>query len=195
MTLHHRIFSAALVAILATTAMAHRAAAQQAAPQTAEAVLAATDQWARAYAAGSAPRTAMPGATADPSTLGTNGLAAVVGQYDEDATYAGTLQPFWLRGRAQIQDLWSRYFARYPDRRMIFRDRQAQVYGSTAVETGYAEMYMGASPQTSVPTFLRYSITRTMKNGQWLIASMIVDRIPSDQPPAGTMPPGANTQP
>jgi hypothetical protein len=75
---------------------------------------------------------------------------------------------------------------------MIFRDRDAQVFGDCAVETGYAEMYMGTSALNSVPTFLRYLITRTLRDGKWLIMNMIVDRLPSEQPAPGTMPPWAN---
>jgi hypothetical protein len=157
--------------------------------------LAATDAFARAYGAGAAPRTELRGAAALPQTQASNDLAAVVDQFDDNATYAGTLQPFWLRGKAEIQDLWSRYFARYPDRRLIFRDRQAHVYGNTSVETGYAEMYMGASATTSVPTFMRYAITRTLRDGRWLIVNMIVDKLPAEQPATGTMPPWANTPP
>ena len=182
-----------LAAALSIVAMAGSARGQAAPATDAQAVLAATDQFARAYAGGAASSRRMVGASADPAGEGTNDLAALVDQFDDDATYAGTLQPFWLRGKPQIRDLWSRYFARYPDRRMIFRDRQAQVFGNAAVETGFAEMYMGASPATSLPTFLRYSITRTLRDGHWLIASMIVDKLPAEQPPAGTMPAWANT--
>lgn len=180
---------------IAASGLATPAQAQPADREGAKAVLDATDRFAQAYAGGSAPRAQVSGATANPALAGANNLAALVEQFDDNATYAGTLQPFWLRGKSQIQDLWSRYFARYPDRRMIFRDRDAQVFGTFAVETGYAEMYMGASPATSVPTFLRYSISRTLRNGQWMIVSMIVDRVPSDQPAPGTMPPWANTPP
>ncbi len=159
----------------------------------AAAVLDATDQFARAYGSGRAPSVQTQAATANPATQATNNQAALVDQFDVNATYAGTLQPFWLRGKAQIQDLWSRYFARYPDRRLIFRDRDAEVFGDTAVETGYAEMYMGTSALTSVPTFMRYSITRVLRDGRWVIVSMFVDRLPSDQPLPGTMPPWANS--
>ncbi len=122
--------------------------AQTDAQKSAAAVLAATDQFAREYGSGRAPATQMQAATANPAVEGTNDLSALVNQFDDNATYAGTLQPFWLRGKAQIQDLWSRYFARYPDLRLIFRDRAAQVFGDASVESGFAEMYMGASPTT-----------------------------------------------
>jgi ketosteroid isomerase-like protein len=158
-------------------------------------VMDATDQWARDYGAGSAPRASVKGAEANPTLQGTNDLDALVDQYSDNATFAGTLQPFWLRGKTQVRDLWSRYFARYPDRRLIFRDRDVQVYGDAAVETGYAEMYMGASPLTSVVTFMRYSITRVLRDGKWVIVSQMVDRLPTDQPPPGNMPAWANTPP
>jgi len=165
-----------LFAGLAAVSMIVPAAAQsqpEAQSAAVRSVIEASDRFARAYGAGAAPRSAVAGA----------------------ATYAGTLQPFWLRGRPAIQDLWSRYFARYSDRRMIFRDRDVQVFGTASVENGYAEMYMGVSSTTSVPTFLRYSITRTLRDGKWVIVSMIVDRLPADQPTPGTMPPWANTPP
>lgn len=187
-----------LLAGVAAACLGGRALAQpadQGAAQAARSVLDATDRFATAYGAGVPARTAVAGAVASPAVSGANDLVALMDQFDEDATYAGTLQPFWLRGKAQINDLWSRYFARYPDRRMIFRDRDAKVFGTASVETGFAEMYMGATPATSVPTFLRYSITRTLRDGRWIIVSMIVDRIPSDQPPPGTMPPWANAAP
>jgi ketosteroid isomerase-like protein len=161
----------------------------------AQAVMAATDQLARDYGAGSPPRALVKGAEANPAVQGANDLDAMVNQYDDNATFAGTLQPFWLRGKTQVRDLWSRYFARYPDRRLIFRDRDVQVYENAAVETGYAEMYMGVSPTTSVATFMRYSITRVLRDGRWLIVSQIVDRLPTDQPPPGNMPPWANMPP
>ena len=169
--------------------------ADPAAAQAVRSVLDATDRFATAYGAGAPARAPVAGAAANPALSGSNDLIALMGQFDDDATYAGTLQPFWLRGKAQINDLWSRYFARYPDRRMIFRDRDAKVFGTASVETGFAEMYMGATPASSVPTFLRYSITRMLRDERWIIVSMIVDRIPTDQPPPGTMPPWANAAP
>lgn len=135
----------------------------------------------------------MNGAAANPAEQSANDLAGLVDQYHERASFAGTLQPFWLHGKPAIRDLWSRYFARYPDRRLVFRDRDIQVIGTTAVESGYAEMYMGASPTTSVVTFMRYSFVRSLVNGKCLIVSQMVDRLPSDQPMPGTMPPWANT--
>lgn len=181
------------LAVLATAGHGHSQTSERDA--AIRAVIEATDQFARAYGGGGTPPNPVPGNTALPAALATNDLAALVEQFDENASYAGTLQPFWLRGRAQIQDLWSRYFARYPDRRMIFRDRDAQVFGNLSVETGYAEMYMGASPTTSVVTPLRYSITRTLRDGRWIIVNMMVDRLPSEQPPPGTMPGWANIAP
>ena len=159
-----------------------------------QAVLDATTAFARAYGGGAAVRAPVPGAVADPAGAGNN-LADLSGMFDENATSAGTLQPFWLRGRGEIADLWSRYFARYPDRRMIFRQQDVRVFGDAAVETGYAEMYMGTSAATSVATFLRYSLTRVQRDGRWLIVSMIVDRLPAEQPPPGSMPGWANHVP
>jgi hypothetical protein len=75
---------------------------------------------------------------------------------------------------------------------MIFRQQDVQLFGNAAVETGYAEMYMGASPTNTVVTFMRYSITRVQRDGRWLIVNMIVDRLPADQPAPGTMPAWAN---
>lgn len=158
-------------------------------------VLGATEAFARAYGSGAAPRPAVQGAAADPTAAADNSLANLVALFDENATYAGTLQPFWLRGKGEITDLWSRYFARYPDRRMIFRQQDVRVFGDSAVETGYAEMYMGTSAATSVATFLRYSMTRVRRDGRWLIVSMIVDRLPAEQPPPGVMPGWANHAP
>jgi hypothetical protein len=152
-----------------------------------------TDRFAQAYGSGNPSKGSGASELANPAALARNSLADLMEQFDDRATYAGTLQPFWLRGKTEIGDLWARYFARYPDRRMIFRQRDIQVFGNSAVETGYAEMYMGSSPTTSVVTFMRYSMTRVQRNGRWVIVSMIVDRLPSDQPPSGTMPPWSNT--
>ena len=154
----------------------------------------ATEAFARAYGSGAAARPVR-GAVADPAASAGNSLADLIEMFDEDATYAGTLQPFWLRGRSEIADLWSRYFARYSDRRMIFRQQDVRVFGNMAMETGYAEMYMGTSAATSVTTFLRYSFTRVQRDGRWLIVSMIVDRLPAEQPPPGVMPGWANHTP
>lgn len=187
-----------LFAGLAAVSMIVPAAAQsqpEAQSAAVRSVIEASDRFARAYGAGAAPRSAVAGAAANPADAASNDLAGLMDEFDERATYAGTLQPFWLRGRPAIQDLWSRYFARYSDRRMIFRDRDVQVFGTASVENGYAEMYMGVSSTTSVPTFLRYSITRALRDGKWVIVSMIVDRLPADQPAPGTMPPWANTPP
>jgi hypothetical protein len=152
-----------------------------------------SEKFARAYGAGSPPQKGGQYELANPASLAINSLADLMEQFDDHATFAGTLQPFWLRGKTEIGDLWARYFARYPDRRLIFRQRDIQVFANTAVETGYAEMYMGASPTTSVVTFMRYSVTRVQRNGRWVIVSMIVDRLPSDQPTPGSMPPWSNT--
>jgi ketosteroid isomerase-like protein len=167
--------------------------AQAVSSDAVKAVQEETDRFALAYGAGTPSQ--RPGAyeLANPNTLARNSLSELMEQFDDRATYAGTLQPFWLRGKAEIGDLWARYFARYSDRRMIFRQRDIQVHGNAAVETGYAEMYMGSSPTTSVVTFMRYSMTRVQRNGRWVIVSMIVDRLPSDQPPSGTMPPWSNS--
>jgi hypothetical protein len=157
-----------------------------------EQVRAASDAFLAAYGAGTPGRG---DGTANPSnpTLAINNLEALLAQFDDRATYAGTLQPFWIRGKDQISDLWARYFVRYPDRRMIYRDRNIEVFGNASVETGYAEMYMGDDARSSVVTFMRYSITRTLENNQWKIVNMMVDRLPSEQPARGTMPPWANT--
>jgi len=152
-----------------------------------------TDRFSQAYGAGAPSQGGGAYDVANPSSLAKNDLASLLEQFDDRATFAGTLQPFWLRGKTEISDLWARYFARYPDRRLIFRQRDIQVFGNAAVETGYAEMYTGTSPTNSFVTFMRFSITRVERNGQWLIVSMMVDRLPSDQPPPGSMPPWSNT--
>jgi hypothetical protein len=167
--------------------------AQAVSADAVKAVQEETDKFAQAYGAGTPSQ--RPGAydVANPALLGRNSLSDLMEQFDDRATFAGTLQPFWLRGKREIGDLWARYFARYPDRRLIFRQRDIQVFANAAVETGYAEMYMGSSPTTSVVTFMRYSMTRVQHDGRWLIVSMFVDRLPSEQPPSGTMPPWSNT--
>ena len=152
-----------------------------------------SENFAKAYGAGTPSQRAGAYEFANPASLALNSLSGLMEQFDDRATFAGTLQPFWLRGKTEIGDLWARYFARYPDRRLIFRQRDIQVFGDAAVETGYAEMFMGASPTTSVVTFMRYSITRVQRNAHWVIVNMMVDRLPSDQPPPGAMPPWSNT--
>jgi len=152
-----------------------------------------SDDFLKFYAAGNPPDGRYE-KFANPKELSANDFQKLFAQFDLNASYAGTLQPFWLRGRDEIGDLWARYFARYPDRRMIFRDRVFQSYNdNTSVETGYAEMYMGEDPFTSVVTFMRYSITRVRQDNEWKIVNMMVDRLPSEQPRPGTMPPWANT--
>jgi ketosteroid isomerase-like protein len=103
--------------------------------------------------------------------------------FDDRASFAGTLQPFWLRGQDAIRDLWERYFAAFPSRRLIFRDPVIEEYGDpahTAVETGYLEMYMTDAAGRTIATFIRYSITRVNLEGEWLIANMYVGRLPGN---------------
>jgi hypothetical protein len=167
--------------------------AQAASAEAVKAVQEETDRFAQAYGAGTPSTRGGAYEVANPASLARNSLSGLMEQFDDRATFAGTLQPFWLRGKTEIGDLWARYFARYSDRRLIFRQRDIQVFGNAAVETGYAEMYMGTSPTTSIVTFMRFSMTRVERNGRWVIVSMIVDRLPSDQPPPGSMPPWSNT--
>jgi ketosteroid isomerase-like protein len=106
---------------------------------------------------------------------------ALMTAYHPAATFAGTLQPFWIRGYDEIADLWRRYFGAWPQRRLIFRDVNLDQYGEgTTVETGYLEMHM-TRPETReyVPTYIRYSITRVLSDGRWLIVNMNVARIPN----------------
>jgi hypothetical protein len=159
---------------------------------TRESVIEASNAFMRAYGSGNQAQARFLAKFADPHALGTDNHEALIEQFDENASFAGTLQPFWLRGKAQISDLWARYFARYSDRRLIFRDRDIQLHDNVSIETGYAEMYMGADPMTSVTTFMRYSITRVHRGGTWKIVNMMVDRLPGEQPPPGTMPAWAN---
>ncbi|MFQ6548774.1 YybH family protein [Aestuariibius sp. 2305UL40-4] len=123
--------------------------------------------------------------------------------YHPDATFAGTLQPFWLEGGDAIQDLWARYFAAWDRVNIIFRQPTVQFYDTAvqeegqepmvAVETGYLEMFMVEDDETDdqgrtiregrvVITNIRYSITRvfTRENG-WQIASMNVARLPGTE--------------
>lgn len=187
-----RLWSTPAMVVLALF-WATQAWAQAGSADAVKAVQDETEKFAQAYGAGTPSQKLGAYEVANPASLARNSLSELMEQFDDRATFAGTLQPFWLRGKAEIGDLWARYFARYSDRRIIFRQRDIQVFGNAAVETGYAEMYMGASPMTSVVTFMRYSMTRVQRNGRWLIVSMMVDRLPSDQPPSGTMPPWSNT--
>ncbi|NNG03236.1 MAG: SnoaL-like domain-containing protein [Inquilinus sp.] len=104
---------------------------------------------------------------------------AIVAAYHDDATFAGTLQPFWLEGKGEILDLWTRYFNAWPRRQLKFRQPIVRLYGSTAVETGYMEMYMGDANR-NVTTFIRYSITRVNEGGRWLIVNMNVSSLPGN---------------
>jgi hypothetical protein len=163
---------------------------------TVESVRASSDAFMRAYGSGAPGRSefsAQSFANPGNAEVAANDHAALVDQFDDNANFAGTLQPFWLRGKAHIGDLWARYFARYPDRRLVFRERDIQVRDNLSVESGYAEMYMGGDATNSIVTFMRYAITRTHQGGTSKIVNMIVDRLPGDQPPPGTMPPWANT--
>jgi uncharacterized protein (TIGR02246 family) len=103
---------------------------------------------------------------------------AVTDAFHEEATFAGTLQPFWLEGREAIEDLWSRYFAAWPERALRFRQPTVRFYGDDiSVETGYMEMYMSAEAR-SVATHIRYSITRAKTEKGWEIVNMNVSRLP-----------------
>lgn len=100
-------------------------------------------------------------------------------QYTDDATFAGTLQPFWLEGKAEVQDLWRRFFTAWPIRNIEFRHRRLCIYNGSAVETGFIEMYMGAKGKDTVITNIRFSRTWIKsKQGEWQIANMNVSRLP-----------------
>ena len=104
---------------------------------------------------------------------------ALMRNYDKDATFSGTLQPFWLKGEREIRDLWTRYFAAWSKRRLVFRETEVRFYGGgVSVETGYMEMYMANEGKPPVATFIRYSITRYKSKEGWKIANMNVARLP-----------------
>lgn len=107
-------------------------------------------------------------------------LDRMMSGYHKDATYSGTLQPFWIKGADGIRDLWQRYFAAWPQRRLIFRDTDVRYYDeNTSVETGYLEMYMTRlEPREAVLTNIRYSITRIRGDGSWPIVNMNIARLP-----------------
>ena len=99
--------------------------------------------------------------------------------YDDYATFAGTLQPFWLEGKSEIEDLWTRFFKAWPQRKLIFRQPTVCIFGNAASETGHMEMYMGNPPdKPTVTTFIRYSITRIKTEDGWKIVNMHVSRLP-----------------
>ena len=102
----------------------------------------------------------------------------IVGAYDDDATFAGTLQPFWLEGLDAIADLWQRYFAAWPQRNLIFRQPAIRFYGDASVETGYMEMYMSRPGAGTIATYIRYSITRIKTDEGWKIVNMHVTKLP-----------------
>lgn len=102
----------------------------------------------------------------------------IVAAYDDDATFAGTLQPFWLEGREAIADLWQRYFAAWPERNLIFRQPAVRFYGDASVETGYMEMYMSRPEAGTIATYIRYSITRIKTDAGWRIVNMHVTKLP-----------------
>jgi uncharacterized protein (TIGR02246 family) len=110
----------------------------------------------------------------------TGDLDGIVGAYHEEATFAGTLQPFWLEGVEEIRDMWGRYFNAWPERRLIFRQPVVRFYNDAAsVETGYIEMHMGGDEKKTVSTYIRYSITRAKTDEGWKIVNMHVSRLPS----------------
>ena len=113
-------------------------------------------------------------APADPWTV-------VAAQYTDDATFAGTLQPYWLEGRPEIEDLWMRFFTAWPNRNIEFRHRRLCTYTDSAVETGFIEMYMGAEGKDTVITYIRYSRTWVKSApSTWQIANMNVGRMPGN---------------
>lgn len=111
-------------------------------------------------------------------------VEGIVSAFHEDATFAGTLQPFWLEGREAIADMWGRYFSAWPERRLIFRQPLVRFYGDAAsVDTGYIEMHMAGDEKPSVSTYIRYSITRVKTDKGWQIVNMHVSRLPSVERP------------
>jgi hypothetical protein len=80
-----------VLAGLAWVSVIASAQAQGNGREAARAVLAATDQFARDYGAGAPPRAEIRGASASPAAEAANNLEALVDQFADDATYAGTL--------------------------------------------------------------------------------------------------------
>lgn len=105
-------------------------------------------------------------------------IEGIMSAYHPDATFAGTLQPFWLEGADAVRDLWERFFAAWPQRTLIFRQPVVRFYDGTSVETGYMEMYMGGDEKPPVITYIRYSITRALAKDGWKIVNMHVSRLP-----------------
>ena len=107
--------------------------------------------------------------------------------FDEQATFAGTLQPQWLVGKAAIDTLWETYFASWDKTELIFRGPINCFFGDTAVERGFILMNMvdveenplpgEAAIEIPVVTFIRYSITRIRTAEGWKIFNMNVSAL------------------
>jgi ketosteroid isomerase-like protein len=108
--------------------------------------------------------------------------SALSALYHPDAVFAGTLHPYWLEGRSNVQRLWTYYFGTYPDARIVFWSSSfsALVPDSVVVQYATATMVMPDTTGRTRNVHMRLSIvwvrapayalgSRTL---QWQIAHM-----------------------
>ncbi len=97
--------------------------------------------------------------------------------FSKDAYFAGVVLPRWYDGRAQIQQGWAAFFARFGTAEITFYPHgslRVSGDGTMAVETGCLLMRMVATPEKEIVNQARYSATRQLIGGQWLITNLHV---------------------
>jgi ketosteroid isomerase-like protein len=102
---------------------------------------------------------------------------------DQDAFYAGTLQPQWIKGKEAIRAEKEAFFRRYPTRRLTFEDSQVRVYGEVAIDTGFLRMAMQAPGRPQMTTPVRYSMVWVRRPEGWRLVNMTADRTPGGRNP------------
>lgn len=97
--------------------------------------------------------------------------------FAKDAYFAGVVLPRWYDGRAQIQQGWAAFFARFGTAEITFYPHgslRISGDGTMAMETGCLLMRMVATPGKEIVNQARYSATRQLIGGQWLITNLHV---------------------
>jgi len=94
-----------------------------------------------------------------------------------DARFGGTIGAGWLHGREAIRANWDRLFKTYARREMVFQSPEVRAYGPTmSVETGNYRMRLTDATGQTREMIARYSITRILVDGHWLIANFHASR-------------------
>jgi uncharacterized protein (TIGR02246 family) len=104
---------------------------------------------------------------------------AIVAQYVDDATYFFSGNPFRVDGKDAIRSVLMATFAAFPTRRVVDRQPLTQIWGTTAVETGYATVTLVDRGGKATTIHGRYTVTRVKRGDRWLIVGFHSSVLPA----------------